>query len=50
MHLVVPPLSAVPRSGVPLIYRAAEFVEHWFCVGLPIALSVRRYANAHPAS
>ncbi len=50
MYLVVLPLSAVPRSGVPLIYRAAEFVEHWFCVGLPIALSIRRYANAHPAS
>jgi uncharacterized membrane protein YagU involved in acid resistance len=45
MHMVVLPLSAAPYSHIPLIYRASEFVEHWFCVGLPIALSVRHYSR-----
>lgn len=45
MHLIVLPLSAVPKGNMPLIYKACEFVEHWFCVGLPIALSVRRYSR-----
>ena len=45
MHLVVLPLSAVPHRDMPLIYRACEFVEHWFCVGLPITLSVRHYSR-----
>ncbi len=45
MHMVVLPLSAVPHSNMPLIYKICEFVEHWFCVGLPIALSVRRYSR-----
>ena len=45
MHLVVLPLSAVTRFHVSLIYPVAEFVEHWFFVGLPIALSVRRFAS-----
>ena len=44
MHLVVVPLSAVPPGPTPLIYQAAEFVWHWFGVGLPIALCVRRYS------
>jgi hypothetical protein len=44
MHLIVLPLSAVPKGHMPLIYQACEFVEHWFCVGLPIALSVRHYS------
>jgi hypothetical protein len=44
MHLVVLPLSAVGPGHMPLIYKICEFVEHWFCVGLPIALSIRRYA------
>lgn len=45
MHFVVLPLSAVPSGGhTPLAYAAPEFVEHWFCVGLPIALSVRHYS------
>lgn len=45
MHLVVIPLSAV-RPGHPrLVYQVAEFVEHWFVVGLPIALCVRRWAG-----
>jgi hypothetical protein len=29
---------------MPIVYQVCEFVEHWFFVGLPIALSVRRYA------
>ncbi len=44
MHLVVLPLSALPKGHTPLGYQLAEFIEHWFCVGLPIALSVRRFA------
>jgi hypothetical protein len=45
MHFIVLPLSAMPKSDVPLIYRVTEFVEHWFLVGLPISLSVRHYAR-----
>jgi hypothetical protein len=44
MHLIVLPLSAVPHGHTPLICKVCEFVEHWFCVGLPIALSVRHYS------
>src|SRR5450755_4109715 len=36
MHIVVLPLSAVPKGHTPFVYKAFEFVEHWFCVGLPI--------------
>jgi hypothetical protein len=45
MHLVVLPLSAVPPSPIDVAQQAGEFVEHWFCVGLPIALSVRHYSR-----
>jgi uncharacterized membrane protein YagU involved in acid resistance len=45
MHFVVIPLSAAPLGHAPFVYQAAEFVEHWFCVGLPIALSVRHYSR-----
>jgi hypothetical protein len=45
MHLVVVPLSATPKGPTHFIYQAFEFVEHWFCVGLPIALSVRHYSR-----
>jgi hypothetical protein len=46
MHNVVLPLSAIPKGHTtPFIYKATEFVEHWFCVGLPIALSVRHYSR-----
>ena len=46
MHYVVLPLSAVPKGHhTPLIYQVTEFVEHWFGVGLPIALSVRHYSR-----
>ncbi len=44
MQLVVLPLSAAPHHPMALFLRACEFVEHWFFVGLPIALSVRRYS------
>jgi hypothetical protein len=44
MHAVVLPLSAAPPSDLPLPYKGAEFIEHGFFVGLPIALAVRRYA------
>jgi uncharacterized membrane protein YagU involved in acid resistance len=45
MHLVVLPLSAAPHSHGHFIYKAFEFVEHWFFVGLPISLSVRHYSR-----
>jgi uncharacterized membrane protein YagU involved in acid resistance len=45
MHTVVLPLSAVPKGHGHLIYQVFEFIEHWFGVGLPIALSVRHYAR-----
>lgn len=44
MHFVIIPLSAAAPSGLPLTYKVVEFFEHWVAVGLPIALSVRRYA------
>ncbi len=44
MHWVVLPLSAAPAGHMSLTYKACEFVEHWFAVGLPIALAVRRYS------
>ncbi len=45
MHYVVLPLSAVPKGDTPLGYQVAEFIEHLFCVGLPISLSVRHYSH-----
>lgn len=45
MHVVVVPLSAIEPHAMSLIYRVAEFVEHLFCVGLPVALSVRHYSH-----
>jgi hypothetical protein len=45
MHVVVLPLSAAPTGHMPLVYKVLEFVEHWFFVGLPIALSVRHYSR-----
>lgn len=45
MHLVVLPLSAVNHGPTQWIYQTCEFVEHWFCVGLPISLSVRHYSG-----
>lgn len=45
MHVVVLPLAAVPKGNTPLVYKVFEFVEHWFVVGLPIALSVRHYSR-----
>ena len=45
MHMVVLPLSDLPKGNMPLVYKVTEFVEHWFCVGLPIALSVRHYSR-----
>jgi hypothetical protein len=42
---VVIPLSAAGPSHMSFALKSAEFVEHWFCVGLPIALSVRRFGG-----
>ncbi|HEX6808477.1 MAG TPA: hypothetical protein VF118_10845 [Gemmatimonadaceae bacterium] len=45
MHYVVIPLSAAGPSHLSVALKSAEFVEHWFCVGLPIAFSVRRFGG-----
>ena len=45
MHIIVLPVSAAPKGHMPLIYKAAEFIEHGLFVGLPIALSVRHYSR-----
>jgi hypothetical protein len=45
MHIVVLPLSVMPKLDAPLVYQVTEFVEHWLCVGLPIAPSVRHYSR-----
>lgn len=45
MHFVVIPLSAAGPSHMSFALKSAEFVEHWFCVGLPIAFSVRRWGG-----
>ena len=44
MHVVVLPLSATGPSHMRVVYQVFEFIEHWFCVGLPISLSVRHFA------
>jgi hypothetical protein len=43
MHGLVLPLSNTYHDAIPKIYVATEFIEHWFFVGLPIALSVRYF-------
>jgi hypothetical protein len=45
MHAIVLPLSAAPHRDIPFLYKACEFVWHWFGVGLPIALSARHYSR-----
>lgn len=45
MHYVVIPLSAAGPSHLSVALKSAEVVEHWFCVGLPIAFSVRRFGG-----
>jgi|ERR1700722_13542358 hypothetical protein len=44
MHVIVLPLSEAPHGHSHLFTKVCEFVWHWFGVGLPIAISVRRYA------
>jgi hypothetical protein len=47
MNVVVLPLSAVPRRGAPpLSGRVIGLLIIMFCVGLPIAVIVRRGSNA----
>ena len=47
MSWVVVPLSAVPKSKAPFTFTALalSLLTHIFCVGLPIALAVRRYSR-----
>ena len=47
MSWVVVPLSALPKSKAPfsLTGLILSLLTHMFCVGLPIALAVRRHAK-----
>jgi hypothetical protein len=47
MSWVVIPLSALPESKAPFSLTALvlSLLTHMFCVGLPIALAVRRYSR-----
>lgn len=45
MNFVVLPLSAVRRGNPTLSARAIQALIIMFCVGLPIALIVRRYSK-----
>ena len=46
MNFVVLPLSAFPQRGVPsLSSRAINMLIIMFCVGLPIAIIVRRFSK-----
>jgi hypothetical protein len=49
MNRVVVPLSAVARRPFSIEGAAIMIVIHMVCVGLPIALAVRRYAPPRPA-
>jgi hypothetical protein len=48
MSWIVVPLSAFPKSRAPfsLVSLALSLLTHTSCVGLPIALAVRRYAKS----
>ncbi len=47
MNLVVLPLSAFPRKVTfPLLVLVTGILVHMFCIGLPIALALRRAAPA----
>lgn len=48
MSWVVVPLSALPKSHAPFsgIGLVLSLLTHILCVGLPIALAVRRYSGA----
>ena len=48
MSWLVVPLSAFPKSKAPfsLAAQVLSLLTHMFCVGLPIALAVRRYAKS----
>ena len=47
MSWVVVPLSALPESNAPFSIGSLtiSLLTHMFCVGLPIALTVRHYSN-----
>lgn len=48
MNLVVLPLSAFPRKvSFPLLVLVTGLLVHMFCIGLPIALAVRRTRAPH---
>jgi hypothetical protein len=45
MNFVVVPLSRFPPRVFDLQNMMVQLVIHIFCVGLPIALAVRRFSN-----
>jgi hypothetical protein len=47
MSWVVVPLSALPKGKTPFSFSAliVSLLTHMLCVGLPIALAVRRYSR-----
>jgi hypothetical protein len=46
MNFVVVPLSAVPKRPVSPGLAAVIVVVHMVCVGIPIAVAVRRYGDS----
>ncbi|HXR14811.1 MAG TPA: hypothetical protein VN777_01270 [Terriglobales bacterium] len=44
MNFIVVPLSAAPKFDHTWASRAGDFVVHMLFIGLPMALSVRRYS------
>jgi uncharacterized membrane protein YagU involved in acid resistance len=45
MNFIVLPLSAAPRFKHTTVSVTSDFAVHLFLIGLPIALSARRYAR-----
>lgn len=50
MHGLVVPLSAAPHHALSRAFIVTEFIEHWFFVGLPVALSVSFFSAASRSS
>ncbi len=44
-HYVVNSLVCTSPSHLSFALKSAEFVDHWFCIALPIAPSLRRFGG-----
>jgi len=44
MNFIVVPLSAAPKFKHTPVSISSDFVVHMFFIGLPMALSVRRFS------